>query len=381
MKKLLVKYLTDKITKKELEKLTTWLKVPENQDLFKKYIETDYKLNLLLSKIDSETQYQNIKNAILKNDTKVKKDTKVKRLPTNWTRYAAVIILFLGLFFIYKQMFVSPEQLILKDDPITLKLHDGNIQTLDTENTKQLFDNNGKVVINKKKDNISYTNKNEESSVTYNTLEIPYGKNFELTLSDGTNVLLNSGTTITYPTKFIQGNNREVYLTGEAYFNVAHDKDHPFIVNAQGLNIKVLGTEFNITAYTNDVTSNVVLVKGKVSLYDEKNTDNTQSTIILPNTKGIFNKTLRTIETQKVNPELYTAWIKGELVFRNTSFDDILKKIERHYNVTVVNQNKALNSEVFNARFKKQPIDSVLSYLSDSYNIKYTIKKGKLIIK
>ncbi len=376
MKKIIVKYLTDKITKKELEKLTIWLKDPENQNVFKKYIENDYKLNLLLNKVDSETQYQNIKHSISK------KDASIKQLPKFWFKYAAVVVLLLGVTFFYKHILTPKEEtLILKDDPITLKLHDGSIKTLDTKTSKQLFDANGKVTIAKEKNKISYSSKNEESVLIYNTLEIPYGKNFELTLSDGTNVFLNSGTTIKYPTKFIKGKNRQIYLTGEAYFDVAHDKDHPFIVNAQGLNVQVLGTKFNIAAYANDVETNVVLVEGKVSLYDEKDKEKTQSITILPNTKGIFNKTLRTLQTQKVNPELYTAWVKKELVFRNTSFDDILKKIERHYNVTVVNQNKALNSEVFNARFKKQPIDSVLSYLSDSYNIKYTIKKGKLIIK
>lgn len=376
MKKLIIKYLSDKITEKELSELTEWLKNVDNQKIFKQYVEDEYKLNLLLAKVDAEGDYHKVKRAI------IKPVIKVRRLPVNFFRYAAALVILLGVGYMFKTTMVeTPEELIIKDEPITLTLHDGSIQTLDTYKVEKLFDDEGKVVIDKNKNKLSYTNETNVEDLVYNTLVIPFGKRFELTLSDGTNVFLNSGTTIKYPTKFIKGSNRQVFLTGEAYFDVAHDKEHPFIVNAEALNVQVLGTEFNVSCYENDFVTDVVLVKGKVGLSDDTDKDKVNSVVLLPNTKGVFNKDQHTIKTVTVNTDLYTAWMRGELVFRNTSFDDILKKIERHYNVKVINKNKALNSEVFNARFNNQPIDSVLSYLNDSYNIKYKIEDGQLIIK
>ncbi|MBD0824961.1 FecR family protein [Aestuariibaculum marinum] len=377
MKKLIVKYLSDKITEKELSDLTEWLKNVDNQKIFKQYVEDEYRLNLLLTKVNTEADYKKVKRAI-GGETK----SKVRRLPVTFLRYAAALVIFLGVGYVFKTTILeSQETLIIKDEPITLTLHDGSIQTLDTKKVEQLFDDEGKVIIDKNKNKLSYTNETRVEELVYNTLVIPYGKRFELTLSDGTNVFLNSGTTIKYPTKFIKGSDRKVYLTGEAYFDVAHDEAHPFIVNAETLNVQVLGTQFNVSSYKDDFITNVVLVKGKVSLADQDDKEKVNSVVILPGTKGVFNKEKRSIETSQVNTDLYTAWMKGELVFRNTSFDDILKKIERHYNVKVVNKNKDINNEVFNARFNNQPIDSVLSYLNDSYNIKYKIEQGQLIIK
>ncbi|GAA4302540.1 FecR family protein [Aestuariibaculum suncheonense] len=376
MKNLIIKYLSDKITEKELSELTEWLKNKNNQKIFNQYIGDEYKINLLLSKVDSELDYQKVKQAI---ETK---EPKIRYLSKSWFKYAAILVLLLGVGYMLKMtMLNSSNVLIIKDEPITLTLHDGSVQTLDVEKVEQLFDDNGNVVIEKNKDKLYYSNDSGVEEVVFNTLKIPYGKRFELTLSDGTNVSLNSGTTIKYPTKFIKGKNRQVYLSGEAYFDVAHDEDHPFIVNAEALNVQVLGTEFNVSSYQDDFITNVVLVKGKVSLSEEDDAEKVNSVVILPGTKGVFNKELGSIETSTVNTDLYTAWMHGELVFRNTSFNDILKKIERHYNVKVINKNKALSKEVFNARFNNQPIDSVLSYLNDSYNIKYKIDEGQLIIK
>src|SRR5690606_36367432 len=103
--------------------------------------------------------------------------------------------------------------------------------------------------------------------LAYNTLKIPFGKKFRLQLSDGTMVHINSGSTLKYPIKFIAGENRQVYLDGEAFFDVAKDKKHPFIVNADNLNVRVLGTHFNVSNYPEDAVTDVVLVEGSVGMY------------------------------------------------------------------------------------------------------------------
>ncbi|MGK4568546.1 FecR family protein [Flavobacterium sp. 3HN19-14] len=127
-------------------------------------------------------------------------------------------------------------------------------------------------------------------------------------MSDGTVIHLNSGTTLRYPVKFIAGENRQVFLDGEAYFDVAKDKAHPFIVNADKLNVRVLGTHFNVTNYPEDDQTDVVLVEGSVGLYGSNTTfDATKNTVLKPGYKGSFNKNTSSINTKPVVTDFYTS--------------------------------------------------------------------------
>lgn len=219
-----------------------------------------------------------------------------------------------------------------------------------------------------------------KGALVYNTIKIPYGKKFEVQLSDGTLVHLNAGTSLRYPVQFVKNQNRQVYLLGEAFFEVEKDKEHPFDVNTQNVNVEVLGTKFNVDTYSENPRTDVVLVEGKVSLYKDQKTKENQ-VYLKPGEKGSNERGQSEITTEQVNTEYYTAWIKGSLVFKNASFDDIIKKLERRYNVTFINKNKVLGKEIFNARFDNEPIEVVLKYFSDSYAIDYIIDRDKITIK
>ena len=208
---------------------------------------------------------------------------------------------------------------------------------------------------------------------------MPYGKQFEIQLSDGTKVHLNAGTSLKYPVKFVDGKTRQVFLEGEAFFDVTSDKKHPFIVNAEALNVEVFGTEFNVSSYPEDSTTEVVLIEGSVALYNENETLKEGVTIV-PGTKGSHDKNDQSISVEKVNIELYTQWMKGSLIFRNSSFETISKKLERHYNMKIINTNEQLDKEIFNASFKEEPIDIILSYFKNSYDIKYRIEDNTIYI-
>ncbi|MEO8255562.1 MAG: FecR family protein, partial [Flavobacterium sp.] len=191
----------------------------------------------------------------------------------------------------------------------------------------------------------------------------------------------NSGTTLKYPVKFIAGANRQVFLDGEAFFDVAKDKKHPFVVNANKLNVRVLGTHFNVSSYPEDDMTDVVLVEGSVGMYsssEEFNAD--KNTILKPNFKGSFNKNNNHIDTKEVNTDMYTAWINGGLVFRDISFKNICKKLERQYDVTIVVKNQKLANEKFNASFSDKPIEKILSYFDAVYGIDYTRKNNVITI-
>jgi ferric-dicitrate binding protein FerR (iron transport regulator) len=263
-----------------------------------------------------------------------------------------------------------------------LQLANGDVQIISAGKKSQVTDSEGNVVANHNGNKIAYDTETPLEKLVYNTIKIPYGKRFELELSDGTIVHLNSGTTLKYPVRFIAGENRQVFLDGEAFFDVTKDKKHPFIVNADNLNIRVLGTHFNVSSYPEDNLTDVVLVEGSVGLYTaNEKFDANKNTVLKPGYKGSFNRKDNHIETKPVITDVYTSWMEGRLTFKNMSFNDITKKLERHYNVTIVNQNKKLANEKFYASFGDEPIEKVLSYFNDVHGINYTIKNNEILIK
>lgn len=271
----------------------------------------------------------------------------------------------------------------LPQNQITLQLENGEVKVIDTEITQDLTDMKGSVIGKQEKSSISYSNAAEIETLTYNTLNIPYGKTFKLLLSDGTIVFLNAGTSLKYPVKFLEGYKREVYLEGEAYFDVVKDKKHQFVVNNNGVNVEVYGTKFNVSTYPEDDLTDVVLVEGSVGMYKTDSIPSVQEqskVMLTPGIKGSFDKQHKTIETKSVITSIYTSWINGELVFRDMAFENILKKFERRYDVSIKINNDAFAKEIFNASFTDEPIEKVLEYLSMTYDINYTINNKQIII-
>lgn len=297
---------------------------------------------------------------------------------------AASILVLASIGISYQRGFFNSKKdtIIYNSNEITLQLENGDIQIISANKNSEIADADGNLVGNQNGNKIVYDTETTLEKLVYNTIKIPYGKRFELQLSDGTIVHLNSGTTLKYPVKFIASENRQVFLDGEAFFDVAKDKTHPFVVNADNLNVRVLGTHFNVSNYPEDNLTDVVLVEGSVGLYTANEKFNAEkNTVLKPGFKGSFSKTDNQIKTKVVVTDVYTAWIKGGLTFREMTFKDISKKLERHYNVTIVNQNEKLSNEKFNASFGDEPIAKVLSYFNEIHGINYTLKNNEVLIK
>ncbi|GAA3563379.1 FecR family protein [Snuella lapsa] len=312
---------------------------------------------------------------------------KSKRSVKRLLKVAAVFTGLMVLGVLYRNNYLSNKQSFGQEDiqqsKITLQLDNGEVKVIDTEEVQDLIDVKGSVVGKQVKNSITYSKDIKVETLTYNTLNIPYGQTFELLLSDGTVVFLNAGTSIKYPVKFLEGHSREVFLEGEAYFDVAKDKDHLFVVNNKGVNVEVYGTKFNVSTYPEDQNTDVVLVEGSVSMYKADSISNPQESekvMLVPGVKGSFNKTDKTIETEPVITSIYTSWIHGELVFRDMTFENILKKMERRYNVAITIKNNALAKEIFNASFTDVPIERVLEYLKVTYDINYKINNNLVTI-
>jgi hypothetical protein len=375
--RLIVKFITNQASHEEIEELTEWLKEEENQTVFKDFVKTNYAIDTALNTFDSTEVRKQLSERIQKEN-----NVFYKRRFSSYYKYAAILIVALGGFYFYKNAEKSHSKqnvVIPREDEIVLQLGNES-QNLDPNDDKNITDKDGNVIGRQEKDRLVYTKAYSGGALVYNTIRIPYGKKFEVQLSDGTLVHLNAGTTLRYPVQFVKNQNRQVYLLGEAYFEVEKDKEHPFDVNTQNVNVEVLGTKFNVDTYSENTSTDVVLVEGKVSLYKDQKTKENQ-VYLKPGEKGSNEKGQLAITKEQVNTDYYTAWVKGSLVFKNASFEDIIKKLERHYNVTFINRNKMLGREIFNARFDNEPIEVVLKYFSDSYAIDYNIDRDKITIK
>lgn len=202
------------------------------------------------------------------------------------------------------------------------------------------------------------------------TISVPYGQMANVELPDGTKVMLNSGSTLTYKGNFSDGQ-RFVSLKGEAFFDVTKDIEHPFIVNTQFLDFKVYGTSFNIEVYPEEQMINATLVTGSLGVFDQKNIELYKLT---PNHKASFNTLNSKIAINKVNTELYTAWTEGIVTFRNEKLKDIARKIERWYNVKIIINNPKLGDEsYYGTIMKNKPVDQILEVLQLTCSLKYKI--------
>lgn len=374
---LIYKSIAKIISLEEKEILDNWLSSKHNKDLYSKIIDKNTIQNKIsiYNQIETERIYKELEAKISKRKRKFKVHTLV-----NVFKYASIAILFLGIGYLYQSdYFTNKPTLIVPNKNITLQLGNGVIEVISELNSLNVHDAEGNIVGTQNGAKLVYNNDVAKKEILdYNTLTVPYGKRFEILLSDGSTVHLNAGTSLKYPVKFIEGKNREVFLKGEAYFIVAKDVKHPFIVNSGDLNVQVLGTQFNFSSYPEDNEKDVVLVEGSVNLFTTNNINN--NVLLKPGFKANYNEKNAKIATSAVITSVYASWIDGELVFRNVTFDNILKKMERHYNVSIVNNNSKLANEKFNASFRKEPIEKILEYFKITYDINYKITDTEIII-
>lgn len=189
-------------------------------------------------------------------------------------------------------------------------------------------------------------------------------------LPDHSVVWLNSGSKLRYPTVF-KKNNRNVELTGEAYFQVEADPERPFYVNTpNGLSVYVYGTQFNVAAYENDDYIETVLEKGKVNVV----TPGGQETItLLPGEQLLYDKQTSQAVRNQVDVYGKVAWKDGKLIFRNTSLEEIIKRLERHFNVDIEFNNNTGKEYTYRATFRTETLTQILDYLAKSANLKWKI--------
>jgi len=230
---------------------------------------------------------------------------------------------------------------------------------LKKSNSSVDYTRNGAIVLN----NDSVIKAANDIPNLMNQLVIPYGNQSKLILSDNTVVWLNAGSRLVYPT-FFNGKTREVLLFGEAFFEVSKNAEKPFIVKTSDVEIKVLGTQFNVSAYAEDKVIQTVLKEGSVAIRQNNATFFDREIVLKPNQMASFTKNSNETMLYDVDASYYTLWTKGLLSFDDVDFNRILKKVERFYNISVNFSEPIMGTIRISGKLDlKQSRDEVLEYL------------------
>jgi len=203
-----------------------------------------------------------------------------------------------------------------------------------------------------------------------NKMIVPFGKRSVITLSEGTKIWLNSGSTLVFPPAF-KGKTREVQLIGEAYFEVIHNKEKPFYVKTDAFKMKVYGTKFDIQAYKQDNSSSIILVEGKVSMKSNNNSK-AKEVFLAPHQKATLSDGSTNFDIDEVeNMEKYTSWTEGYLTFTNEDINHLLKQVSRYYNVDIEVDATENFDKIYGKLDLKDDIEKVLDGLSFISKTKY----------
>lgn len=375
-----MKYLNKKQAKRLFDKYLNKECTPEEQQLVESYLESHQKGSIDWSNTDFKMEVEEQLWEKIKAQTTDKETPKVKPLYSrNWLKYAAI---FVGAAFAAIAYFQysggKQESLDIKEEMVVLQTDMGQDKPLDDNTTGEVKDKSGKVIASLQGGVLKYKKNDSDTEVIFNEIDVPLGKTFKLVLSDGTLVHLNAGTHLRFPVGFRPEGNREVFLSGEAYFEVAKNESSPFIVQANDMEVTVLGTHFNVSSYK-DETQHTVLVEGSVSVNNRNMASAAQgSHVIRPGQKAIM--VPDGLKVNEVDVEDYIGWTQNILVFKDELFPEIIQKIERKYNVEIENNYVALDTARFNGKFGDESIISLMNTFKESANFDYKIQDGKILI-
>lgn len=259
-----------------------------------------------------------------------------------------------------------------------LILSDGEEVLLKQKETDLQFNAGGDQIKINKDSVIHHRSQVEEKKLAQ--VVVPYGKTSSVELSDGTRIWLNAGSRLAFPQKF-EGEKRQVFLTGEAYFDVAKDNGKLFVVTTKQINVTVTGTEFNLKDHADDDLLEVVLIEGEVSL-KEKNKLFAGETRLKPAQRAVFTKSDKKIEVESdVDGQYYTSWKEGLLSFKRESILNVFNRLARYYNVRFVTESGVeLHKKISGKLDLKESLEDVMKVVSDVAPVTYKIEGDKVYV-
>lgn len=370
--KLIIKKINDTLTPEEESVFAVWYNESDSNREYFKRVQNNYQSDI------KEINLENAWKIIDKNSTPQKSNK-------SYYKYAiaASVALLIGIAYFSKTkstintLETQTENTAgeKNSNDIILTLSDGSKVVLN-DKKNGVVANQENVVITKDQDGqIRYDENSEDhkGKVSYNTLVTPNGKTFQIALPDGTMVWMNAGSSLKYPTYF-EGNERTVVLTGEAYFEVAHNAKMPFKVFSNGQEVEVLGTHFNVRAYQNEPVFKTTLLEGKIKI-----TEGDNSSLVKPGQQIVVSLDKHSMKTKEVNAELAIAWKNRLFYFENARYDEIMREIERWYDVDVIYKGKIPDERFEGAIQKDLKLNQVLKML-ESNDIHFKVSGKEVIV-
>mgnify|MGYP005755191887 FL=1 len=292
-------------------------------------------------------------------------------------KYAAMFVL--GVSLVYVATRPEPEEKIVRAEVIKpgrlqaeLRLGTGVRLALNEHQGVYSSGNTGVEIVNDTvTGKVSYhVNKTGmEDSLVFNTLIVPKGGEYSLELPDGTVVWVNSESSLRFPEKFTS-NRREVFLEGEAYFEVKKDANRPFYVYTEVGKVRVLGTAFNVCAYSNDRFWQTTLVEGSVMINQEE-----KEVLLKPNEQYQIDVRTGKAGLREVLPELYTSWRDGKFYFKAYTFEELVEKLERWYDFKMFYMNEEIKTRRFSGVVNKyQPLEEMFKFLQMTSDVQFNVK-------
>jgi ferric-dicitrate binding protein FerR (iron transport regulator) len=377
-KKIIVKYLANEATSLEKEQLLNWVQAKENQEIFKQFLKAQLIIDLKYNALDSEIAYDNF----LKQIHKDKKTWSFKSF-IPYLKYAAIITgIFFSLFYFIKQK-ETPSSAIDLGNEVYLQVINDHKEYFKIDKDKEVSSKEGvkyAKVVNGVLKYIPRNHSNKSEKIQH-VLSVPYGKIFEVILADGSLVHLNSGSTLKYPSVFNKNEPRVVFLEGEAFFKVSKKLNTSFVVNTRTSTTKVFGTEFNVSSYLEDEKTEIVLVEGSVGIKKNVEINNNEYyTIIKPSQKVTLTDSSNDLKITTVDVKKYVAWKDGVLIFENEKFENIIKTLERQYNIKIINNFNEIDNLSFNGNFQNDSIEKILNTIKTHTDFSFQRKKDTIII-
>jgi len=224
-----------------------------------------------------------------------------------------------------------------------------------------------------------WVSQQNQSVGQYTETIAPRGQKSQIVLTDGTKVWLNSDTKIKYPGNFSK-NERDVYLDGEAFFEVSKNPHQPFVVHTSGVDVKVLGTKFNVKAYADENQIETSLFEGKVNLLlnDPSSTQQIEKEVE-PGQSFIYSKADHQLAANKFPQDEINGWKKNQLIFKDDTFSNLVKKVERWYDVKVVYDEEQFNDRRLTVElYEGERLDRLLNIISMALSVDYKYEKGEI---
>lgn len=272
----------------------------------------------------------------------------------------------------------APLQVVAGSNKATLTLADGKQIILNEAKDGVLITEPSFEVVKAADGQLQYTiHSSSSTGAGYHIITTPKGGQYQVSLSDGTKVWLNAGSTIKFPASFANAKNRSISLTGEAYFEVAKDEAHPFLVATKGQQIAVLGTHFNVSAYPDDSSVKTMLLEGSVRI--DPSNEALNSTLLKPNQQAIL--TGGRIAVKDVDAEEAIDWKNGEFIFRKEPLEQVMRKVARWYDVEVVYEDAQLGKTPIGGFFSKtEEFAEVLKVLELTAKVQFKVEGRRVTV-